>query len=118
LKALILNRPKAGKVFEDERKFGLLARILQNGGISANYYPMYNEIQLVNTLAREKIDIAFSADYYLIGKSNTKVNIHSLFEELHLPYIGSSPDVLELVLSKSLLKKVWQENGVKHLSLL
>lgn len=112
MKGLIIHRPQAGQVFKYEKNFNQMVMTLQKGGISARYVPLSREMQLIDTLAKEPVDIAFSADYYLVGHGNEKVNIHALFEELNLPYIGSSPEVLELVLSKSKLKQVWQKNGI------
>lgn len=113
MKGLIINRPKAGQVFKNEKTFNQMIHSLERGGISAQYQPMYQEMQLVDALSHEQVDIAFSADYYLAGRANERVNIHKLFEEMHLPYIGSSPDVLELVLSKARLKQLWQQKGVQ-----
>lgn len=113
MEGLIINRPKAGQVFKNEKTFTNMVQSLALGGVSARYVPMYKERQLLDTLSREKVDIAFSADYYLANSSNEKVNIHQIFEEQRIPYIGSSPDVLELVLSKTKLKRVWQQNGIQ-----
>ncbi|MEA5077148.1 MAG: hypothetical protein VB013_01140 [Anaerolineaceae bacterium] len=113
MEGLIINRPKAGQVFKNEQSFTNMIHSLALGGISARYTPMYKERQLLDILTREKVDIAFSADYYLTNSANEKVNIHRIFEEHHVSYVGSSPEVLELVLSKTNLKQVWQKKGIQ-----
>jgi D-alanine-D-alanine ligase len=113
LESLIINRPKAGQVFKNEKTFTHMVHSLALGGISARYTPMYKERQLLDTLSKENVEIAFSADTYLANSTNAWVNIHRLFEEMHVPYVGSSPEVLELVLSKARLKQVWLQKGIQ-----
>ncbi len=40
-------------------------------------------------------------------------NVHTIFEHNNVNYIGSSPDIIERVLSKSALKDKWQQQGIR-----
>jgi D-alanine-D-alanine ligase len=112
MKALVLSCPKEARVNEDRERFSRMVSALNQGGMLGKHYFIQSRDQLREVLLAEHPDIVFSADYYVKQKSGEKLNIHALFEELRIPYIGSTPDVLELVLSKSDLKRKWQKNGV------
>lgn len=67
-----------------------------------------------------KPDIVFSAPDHLppflasagTGSPPPAVNVHGWFEDKGIPYVGSPPDVIELALSKTALKKKWLKEGV------
>jgi len=93
-----------------------LNKIIQavaSGGIVCKYLPLRTRKQLLRAIEEEQPDICFSSSYYLTDENNQPVNVHRVLESIHLPYIGSSPQVMELVLSKYSLKVIWEANGIR-----
>lgn len=109
---LLVSCPKPGQVTIDRKRFSKMAAALEQGGVSAKYFAVNTESQLMSLLSSEQADLVFSASYYVTGNDSEKVNIHQVLEKLQIPYVGSSAEVLERVLSKSRLKKRWLEGGV------
>jgi len=112
VKALLLSTPKVGRFSQDEERFYLLIKALSQCGIYGRHYPLYTKNQLQIILQTERPDIVYCADYYTTEDNGTHLSIHALLDEYQIPYIGSSPDTLELVLSKSDLKAKWWLNNV------
>ena len=80
---------------------------LDHSGIIGHFYFFHTKRQLINILQTDKPDIALSTDSYTRGDSNERLNIHKILGDMQIPYIGSGPKALELVLSKTELKKKW-----------
>jgi D-alanine-D-alanine ligase-like ATP-grasp enzyme len=110
---LIINCPKSGRIAADEDKFAEMVDVLNYGGISARYLPVYSELQLLNALSSNHVDIIFSADHSIFTHGNEQTGIHLLLDQLKIPYIGSGDEALHLALSKAELKKRWQTIGVQ-----
>ncbi len=66
-----------------------------------------------NVLIDEKPDIVFSSAYEAKERTGQKSTvIHQLLDTLGVPYIGSSPETLELALSKVKLKRCLLDAGI------
>lgn len=112
MKALIVNSPTMDRVSLDKSRFAQMTQALSSGGVQAEYVPLYSKQGIINELSNHQYDIAFSSSYYLWNQFDEKINTHLVFEELQLPFIGSSSKTLELVLSKSSLKNLWRSNNI------
>lgn len=112
MKAVILYTPVEGRAGMDARRFAGMAEQLERGGIHASCHLIDSVSRLRQAVVLEKPEIAYSAAYYTRDDSGGCESIHELLEQWHIPYIGSSSEVLELVLSKFALKERWLEVGV------
>jgi len=112
LKVSLLSSPTADKINVKTKRFLRIISALERSGIDGNFHFFNTRQQLIHILQVEQPDLVFCVDYYTRGDANEPVNIHQILEDLNVPYIGSSPDALELVLSKSELKKKWLHNHV------
>ncbi|KAF0111714.1 MAG: D-alanine--D-alanine ligase [Chloroflexi bacterium] len=112
MKALLLHCPEIDCIKKDEERFYGMISALNRGGVIGIYYSLHAKPQIPGILLLERPDIVFSADYYALDESNERQSIHKILYELQVPYIGSTPEALELVLSKSDLKEKWQSHKV------
>jgi D-alanine-D-alanine ligase len=115
LKVLILYTPTSGLsvTAQPETRFTVMANALKLGGVQAKCLPAGTDQQLMRHLEQESPDLVFSAAYYTTGSPTSRQNIHALLDRLGYPYIGSSHQALELVISKAALKKQWQQCAVQ-----
>jgi D-alanine-D-alanine ligase-like ATP-grasp enzyme len=112
MKLLIINNPLPDRKHLADRRFAKLTAILLDAGIYAKHIQVQTICELDKVLNEENPDIVYSADYYLSNEENNQVAAISLLEERSMPYIGSSRETLELVLSKGRLKEKWLECGI------
>jgi len=112
LKVLIVCHPRAEKATDDQRRFADLASELAKGGVEATVASIFEYDQFLTVLDQEKPDIVFPAIYFVKQPRGEKINITKLLDEQRMPYIGSDARTLELVLVKSALKQLWQQNQV------
>lgn len=112
MKVLIVCHPRAEKATDDQRRFADLALELAKGGVEATVASIFEYDQFLTVLGQEKPDIVFPAIYFVKQPRGEKINITKLLDEQRMPYIGSDARTLELVLVKSALKKLWQQNQV------
>lgn len=111
MKSLILHCPSPERAENDAVRFALMRSVLLKAGIEAAYSPVHSLEQCSSLLLNERPDIVFCTGHHL-RMGSEQANLHAHFEKLGIPYIGSSPETLDLVLSKSALKAKWRENGV------
>jgi D-alanine-D-alanine ligase-like ATP-grasp enzyme len=83
---------------------------LDSVDMGAKYYEVHSKEQLECLLIMERPDIVYCSDYYTKDEFINSVSIHSVLEELNVPFIGSTSATLEFVLSKSDLKFMWHLN--------
>ncbi len=108
MKAMILSRSNQAADRNIDSRFVQMIRSLKRGGIDATHYRVIDSEDLILCLREEQPQIVFSAaDHTDDGR-----NIHEILEDLNQPYIGSSPETIELALSKSALKDHWQHHGI------
>ena len=112
MKVLIVCHPRVEKATDDQRRFADLASELAKGGVEATVASIFEYDQLLTVLGQEKPDIVFPAIYFVKQPRGEKINITKLLDEWRMPYIGSDARTLELVLVKSALKQLWQQNQV------
>jgi len=112
LKVLIVCHPRVEKATDDQRRFTDLASELAKGGVEATVASIFEYDQFLTVLDQEKPDIVFPAIYFVKQPRGEKINITKLLDEWRMPYIGSDARTLELVLVKSALKQLWQQNQV------
>jgi D-alanine-D-alanine ligase len=112
LKVLFLHHPQPGCYKIEARRFKKWISALDQVGVCGRYYPLHSLAQFESILLVEKPDIVFSADLYTTNNTGEKKNIHRLLENSRIPYIGSSPEVLEFVISKSDLKEKWASKNI------
>ena len=113
MKLLIFNRPKVGREQMDAMRFQKMVNALITGGIEVKYFAIQNEVTLERIVDEEKPDLVYCANYYIKDESGNKVSIHQDLKRMGIDYVGSSPESLELVLSKIKLKQKWQADGVR-----
>jgi len=112
MRALIIHYNQPERKAIDNARFAQMASALQKAGIETKVCPVNSMEQLNALLNNESPEIVYCADHHLPGKNALPVNVHAHLDRLGFPYIGSGPETLELVLSKSSLKTRWQQNGV------
>ena len=112
MKVLIASRPREERAEEDQRRFADLASELAKGEVEATVASIFEYDQFLTVLDQEKPDIVFPAIYFVKQPGGEKINIAKVLDERRIPYIGSDARTLELVLVKSALKKLWQQNQV------
>ena len=112
MKVSLLSSPRANQISNKTKRLQRIISALERSGIDGNFHFFDTKKQLQQILQAEKPDLVFCVDYYTRGDANEPENIHQILEDLQVPYIGSDPAALELVLSKSELKKKWLHNHV------
>ena len=112
MKVFIVCHPRAEEATDDQHRFADLASELAKGGVEATVASIFEYDQLLTVLGQEKPDIVFPAIYFVKQPRGEKINITKLLDEWRMPYIGSDARTLELVLVKSALKQLWQQNQV------
>ena len=112
MRVLIINRPKEGRSQTDSRRFNRMINIMKKGGIEGSYRNIQTKDELLKILPIENPDLVYCANYDIQDKSGDLVSIQRILDELNVPYIGSSPDNLELVLSKIDMKEKWKKENV------
>ncbi|NLC13610.1 MAG: hypothetical protein GX768_06170 [Chloroflexi bacterium] len=112
VKALIINRSKPGNKQADALRFLKLIKTLKKGGINASYHDIETKNKLLDLLAREQPEIVYCANYFVTDEDGGLVNAHALLDQLGVCRVGSTVNSLELVLSKSALKKQWVQDQV------
>lgn len=113
MKILILACPRHGSLKQTAKRFEGMISSLEIAGLWGRYYALHTAAQLRSILLVERPDIVYSANLLTSCAKNEKVSIHKILEESGIPYIGSSPEVLQSVLSKSILKEKWRKNGLQ-----
>ena len=107
MKLVLLSCPKPKQMEYKKQQFRKMLAALEYSGIDGKYFLFSKKRELMKILQGETPDLVFSTDYYTTNESNEKLNIQEVFDDLHIPYVGSDPEALELVLSKGDLKKKW-----------
>jgi D-alanine-D-alanine ligase-like ATP-grasp enzyme len=93
--------------------FEWLCNILSEVGCVPRLIKASTASYIQKVLDDGKPDIVFSAAYDAKGMSGQKNTIiHQLLDTFGIPYIGSSPETLELVLSKYKLKRCLLDAGI------
>jgi len=80
---------------------------LKKGGIDARYQTLQTKNELLEFIDREQPDLVYCANYYVAEEGGALVNAHKLLDDHGICRVGSTPDALELVLSKIDLKQKW-----------
>ncbi|MGV8025263.1 MAG: hypothetical protein AB2L18_01745 [Anaerolineaceae bacterium] len=107
MKVLLLSCTKADQIKVKTEQFQKIVSALDHSGIIGLFHFFQTKRELINMLQKEQPDIVFSTDYYTRDDFYNRLNIHKILDDLQVPYIGSNPKALELVLSKTELKKKW-----------
>lgn len=131
MKLLIVMKPSADPITHYELEIGyarMMGIFLGSGFEAAFRFARYLE-ELDTALAEIKPDLVLCGIDHLPSRlhedrreehhndqpenpDSAQINIHEYFEETGVPYIGQTPGVLELALSKSALKRRWRQAGV------
>lgn len=115
MKSLILsnqegsqNNAKDSLVMYEE-----IIKAVELGGIESRHAFIGSEPDLTALINRERPDIVFSAGCFTQAANHSGQNVHALLKRMKVPFIGSEPEILELVLSKIDTKDKWVREGVK-----
>ena len=113
MKVLLLSCLGEGCLsIKGERFYDRMIKALSSAGLEGSYHPLYTKAQLLNILHLEQPDIVYCADHHTTGDSGEPISIQAILDEVHIPYIGSTSETLDLVLSKSNLKAKWRLNNL------
>jgi D-alanine-D-alanine ligase len=112
MKTLVFHSPLADSRVNDAVRYGNMGSALQKAGIDIIYFPIHSLDSLKSLIQVESPDIVFCTIHHLQDTHLNPINTHAYLEKIGIPYIGSSAETLELVLSKSALKNKWQNNYV------
>lgn len=75
-------------------------------------FSAYSLEDLQGKLRGSRPDIVFSSIHQIKDQSGNLHNVHAVLEQMHIPYVGSPPDVIDLAISKNALKTRWREAGI------
>lgn len=112
-KILLLCSPCSNEESGIPNRIHELKQTIESLGIECCVYLATTSENVSNRLEEETPDLIWSSVYYLKDQSGLTINCHQFLEEKRIPYVGSSPEVLDLVLTKSDLKKRWISSGVR-----
>ncbi len=112
MKVAIFNCSKPERTLFDNQRFSKMVEALRSAGIDSIYYNLTSLENLECLLFMEHPDLVYCANYYLHDQSMNRIAVHAYLEEKQIPFIGSSSDTLEFVLSKADLKLIWQLNNI------
>jgi len=112
MKTLIASCYDGNQGVKNAPRFQSMIPALHAGGITACYHNIQSLTQLLYVLQVERPDIVFSSADHIPGDANEDCSIHAVLEQQGIPWIGSSADTLELVLSKSDIKKKWEAQNI------
>jgi len=91
-------------------------RLLHDAIISLGFDCQIKSVKSVKEvgeiLGSEQPDLVWSTVYRLRTENGKIRNCHQVTADFGFPYIGSNPETLDLVLSKSCLKERWKSAGV------
>ncbi|MGB4572530.1 MAG: hypothetical protein WBH97_06870 [Rectinemataceae bacterium] len=105
-------------------RFQKFVGALSTAGLAAQHCEVSDIAGMEETLLLLAPDLVFSVPDHLPlstaeagsslrgGTGGRTANVHSVLESMEIPYIGSSPDTIDLVLSKADLKDRWLAFGV------
>lgn len=113
LRLLILYCPGVKKDAAEVARMKKLAAAVEKAGVVCRRYALYRLDQLESLLLVEKPDIVYSAHMCTVDLDGNHISIHRYLADRHIPYIGSTPEVLDLVISKSRLKEKWCSDEVQ-----
>lgn len=115
MQALILSNRNGKNAAKVQARFGAFARALRRGRIQAEIRFVDTEEEFRSSLALVRPDIVFPASYFVAPSSSSAsspLDLALFLEERSIPYVGSVPAALDLVLSKRALKDRWGSDGV------
>lgn len=112
MKIGIVHRPNEKNRESSRRRFAQMTRAIQQAGMQAFYQPVHTTSDLQRLLSAQQPDLLYCANYYLYDQQARLVSIHKILADQNVPYIGSSPESLALVLTKAGLKTKWHQDGI------
>jgi len=96
----------------NELRFSRFANILQEAGFASTPAQADSLSYLDELIDRFHPDIVFSALDHLPDAEGSPVNVHGWLGQRNIPYVGSPPEVIELALNKTALKRKWLADGI------
>lgn len=132
MKLLIVMKPSADPIayHELEISYARMIGIFLGAGFEAVFRFARSIEELRHALAENKPDLVLCGIDHLPPSrdddqyddqhpsqphsrpSIAQINVHTYFEESGIPYIGQTPEVIELALSKAALKRRWKQAGI------
>ena len=117
---IISSRPSDPAVAAtDAVRFRRFAAVLEEEGFSPLHAYVDSIGRLADLVERFGPDLVFSAPDHLPdtasplpSSTSPTLNVHAWLEGKGIPYVGSSPETIELALSKTELKKKWASEGI------
>jgi D-alanine-D-alanine ligase len=106
-----LSRDPSSAV-RNELRFSRFANILQEAGFASTPAQADSLSCLDGLIDRVHPDIVFCALDHLSDAEGGPVNVHGWLGQRNIPYIGSPPEVIELALNKTALKRKWLADGI------
>lgn len=95
------------------RRVSALADLLVEGGFDVDFLTYSSSGDIRKALCRSMPDIVWSQSQRCQGNGTDRLNVHALLEEESFPYVGSPPEVLDMLRSKAALKERWGEAGIR-----
>lgn len=112
MKVLIISSPKADRVQIAAARHKKMIDLLREADIEAHSEVIHTHHELSQSIDTTRPDIVYCAQDLICSDSKECFRVHSYLDRMKIPYIGSSSDTLSLVLSKSMLKHLWNQDGV------
>ena len=113
MKACIINEFNVDRQKIDEKRFAQMIKALVFGGVKADYFSISSIKELQEIVYFQNPQIVYCANYFLLDSKMNQVSVHEFLLNQKIPYIGSSPQALQLTLSKTDLKTKWAENDLQ-----
>jgi D-alanine-D-alanine ligase len=90
-----------------------IRRSLAKAGHEPVIFSAADGTQLSKFLVKHRPELVFNCCEGFVGKAALEMNVAALYELLHVPYTGSPPMTLGLMLNKPLAKAVLDARGIK-----
>lgn len=111
-KVLIISPPAEAKQDQPPERIRQLSQSLDQIGCESHIWVGSSASGLKDVITEFQPDLAWSSVYRIVDTRGDIHNCHQYLNEIGLPWVGSDPFTLQLVLAKDKLKQQWRENGV------
>ncbi len=111
-KVLISSPPSESEPTQPPVRIHQLQESLIQLGFNVHIWTGSTVADLLQAVERYTPDIIWSSIYHLRDTQGNEKNCHQIVKEINLPWIGSDPEILDIVLAKDRLKAVWKKNNV------
>ncbi|MGA2546603.1 MAG: hypothetical protein ABSF43_08660 [Rectinemataceae bacterium] len=112
MKVVVVEGGHRDSSFGGLERSASLVKILKDAGLEAVLERAESESQMLKCLSAKSPDLVFCTTSHLPDVRGMPCNAHASLEATGFPFVGSSSEAIELVLSTDALKERWLEAGI------